>query len=286
METNYLSDVRDFMSRAGDLLAKDEAKYGLIYGITSRLMDNPKAYGTAVPWFCTLEEGTELRAVAIRTPPFKVLLAYFSGDPSSAAEHLAGAISEFSPIIPGTMGEKEIAEPFVENWCKEHGVSVEDKMAERVYRLDRVNDIIYAHGVFRPAAEMDKPLLVSWAHAFYDEVYAVASESEEAGDFAGRIDSKEVYVWEDGVTVSMAAKCLPTENGIGINTVYTPPELRGKGYATSCVAMLCKDILNSGCKFCTLYADLANPISNSIYRRIGFQEVCDTVMYTFSKAGI
>jgi predicted GNAT family acetyltransferase len=83
----------------------------------------------------------------------------------------------------------------------------------------------------------------------------------------------------------MAATTRPTENGIAISFVYTPPGLRRKGYATSCVAMLSKELLHTGYKFCTLYTDLSNPTSNSIYRKIGFEEVCDSVEYTFSALG-
>jgi predicted GNAT family acetyltransferase len=66
-----------------------------------------------------------------------------------------------------------------------------------------------------------------------------------------------------------------------VSGVYTPPELRCKGYATSCVAELSRNILQSGKKFCMLYTDLANPTSNSIYMKIGYWPVCDSVQHTF-----
>ena len=96
------------------------------------------------------------------------------------------------------------------------------------------------------------------------------------------VDTTKVYLWEDGIPVSMVAKTRPTKNGISIGLVYTPPEFRQKGYATSCVATLCKELLNSGYKFCMIYTDLANPVSNSIYQKIGFREVCDSVEFSFS----
>jgi hypothetical protein len=66
-----------------------------------------------------------------------------------------------------------------------------------------------------------------------------------------------------------------------VGGVYTPPELRNRGYATSCVAELSRNILQSGKEFCTLYTDLANPTSNSIYMKIGYKPVCDSVEYAF-----
>jgi predicted GNAT family acetyltransferase len=69
---------------------------------------------------------------------------------------------------------------------------------------------------------------------------------------------------------------------MAIGSVYTPAALRQHGYATSCVAGVCRAILKSGYAFCTLYTDLSNPTSNSIYMKIGFKPVCDSVQHTFS----
>jgi hypothetical protein len=35
---------------------------------------------------------------------------------------------------------------------------------------------------------------------------------------------------------------------------------------------------------CVLFTDLANPTSNAIYRRIGYQPVCDAVEIAFEPA--
>jgi len=63
--------------------------------------------------------------------------------------------------------------------------------------------------------------------------------------------------------------------------VYTPPYYREKGYATSCVAQISQIALEKGFTKCVLYTDLANPISNSIYQKIGYVPVCDSLMLKF-----
>ena len=68
---------------------------------------------------------------------------------------------------------------------------------------------------------------------------------------------------------------------MAINSVYTPKEYRQKGYATAVVAELSRTILNSGKKFCTLFTDLANPTSNSIYQKIGYKIEFDNIRYKF-----
>lgn len=285
MKVEFFSKSTEFLSRTGYLLISNEAKYGLIYGIAKRLVDNPHAYGKADPWFCTVRDEKELCAVAMRTPPHKVLLAYFSGDPVSLADVLIDSISEFSSSIPGVTGDLEIADPFAKHWCAKHKITIEGRMAQRVYKLEKINNIDFAPGKIRMALMGNKELVRQWAHSFHEDVFALASPNTPEDDITPKIEKRELYLWEDGVPVSMAAKGRPTENGITINSVYTPPELRRRGYATSCVAMLCKELLDSGYKFCMLYTDLANPTSNSIYKKIGFKEVCDSVEHSFSISG-
>ena len=285
MKTEYTTDVSSFLARAGDILARDEARYGLIYGITLRIVENPHFYGSDDPWFCTIEEGNELRAIAMRTPPFGVLLAHFLGDTVSIAKFLAENISHFSPVIPSAVGEGNLTDPFAENWCRLNNVEVVDRMSQFIYRLDNVNDVDLAPVKLRLAVQADSELVSEWSHAFHEEIFSSAGRTESEINLADSIENNDVFLWEDDKTVSMAAKSRSTRKGITVSGVYTPHEFRHKGYATSCVASLCKEILKSGYEFCTLYADAANPVSNSIYKKIGFREICDSVMYTFSKPG-
>jgi hypothetical protein len=63
--------------------------------------------------------------------------------------------------------------------------------------------------------------------------------------------------------------------------VYTPPELRGRGYASALTAYVSAEQLAAGRSFCFLYTDLANPTSNRIYVALGYERVCDSVEYAF-----
>lgn len=280
-----MTDAGSFLARTGDVIAKDEARYGLIFGIAHRLVENPHYYGPDDPWFFVLEEGAELRAISMRTPPFGVLLAHFSGNVAAAAMLLADSVSQFSPIIPSAVGESDITDPFAENWCCLNNVKVIDRMSLLMYRLVAVNDVKLAPGKLRLAGVDDGSLVAEWAHAFHDELYTSAGRNQPEVDLADRIVNNDVFLWEDDRPVSMAVTSRPTGKGISVSGVYTPPEHRQKGYATSCVASLCRKILDDGYEFCTLYTDAVNPVSNSIYKKIGFREICDSVMYTFSKPG-
>jgi uncharacterized protein len=71
-----------------------------------------------------------------------------------------------------------------------------------------------------------------------------------------------------------------------VNEVYTPPYFRGKGYASSCVVGLSDHMLESGYKSCSLFTDLNNPVSNSIYMKIGYKPICDYVNISFQKPDV
>src|SRR6202021_3212643 len=65
-----------------------------------------------------------------------------------------------------------------------------------------------------------------------------------------------------------------------LSGVYMPPEKRKNGYAAACVHALSKRLRDAGYR-CILYTDLANPTSNSIYRRIGYRAVAEVLRYRF-----
>ena len=75
---------------------------------------------------------------------------------------------------------------------------------------------------------------------------------------------------------------MPVHGMVRIGPVYTPPERRGRGYASAATAALSQRLLDAGAEEVLLYTDLANPVSNSIYQRIGYRPVEDRVVLAFS----
>ncbi|GAC1375090.1 MAG: hypothetical protein NVSMB32_18100 [Actinomycetota bacterium] len=90
-----------------------------------------------------------------------------------------------------------------------------------------------------------------------------------------------MYLWDNAGPVSMAATGGPTPHGGRVYAVYTPPEHRGRGYASACVAAVSQHMLNRGLRYCFLFTDLANPIANHIYQEIGYRPVAPFDWYRF-----
>jgi predicted GNAT family acetyltransferase len=93
-----------------------------------------------------------------------------------------------------------------------------------------------------------------------------------------------LVLWDDDGPASLAGFGGHTPNGIRIGPVYTPPERRGRGYASALVAELSAELLSQGRRFCFLYTDLADPTANRIYERIGYERVCESAEIAFEGA--
>jgi predicted GNAT family acetyltransferase len=91
-----------------------------------------------------------------------------------------------------------------------------------------------------------------------------------------------LWLWEvDGEPVSTAYLSPLAAQVSRVSGVYTPPDLRGRGYASACVATMSQRALDGGAVACMLYTDLANPTSNKIYQAIGYRPVADVQEWRF-----
>ena len=116
----------------------------------------------------------------------------------------------------------------------------------------------------------------SWEQAFCIDCHTpVFTLSENEERIRTRIGKDTHFIWEDGQPVSQAVYGRDTPNGAVVNWVYTPPQYRGHGYATSVVAELSKSLFDRGKLFCCLFADADNPASRSVYRKLGYYDVCE-----------
>jgi predicted GNAT family acetyltransferase len=69
--------------------------------------------------------------------------------------------------------------------------------------------------------------------------------------------------------------------GARVGPVYTPPESRRRGYAGAITAAISRRALDDGAPQVSLFTDLANPISNGVYQRLGYVPVEDRQILEF-----
>ena len=275
--------------------------------------DDPKAYLERVqPWFEQHEEslslafGLALRAAQKQTVQAQfwavlekdepLLVASFMRDYLSvsglivdhAAIRLVIQALQVEQIAPRSLnGAKQIMEVFVQQWNKlypEH--QFELSMPERMYVLHSVTlPEPRPAGVLRQVEPKDFDLVSVWVKDFYeDALNETVDQAQVFEEVMARALLGELWLWwVDDQPVSLVATSRPTRNGVAINSVYTPPELRGRGYASVAVAELSQRQLDQGRRFCVLFTDLLNPTSNKIYQAVGYRPLLDWSLYYLKK---
>ncbi len=269
-------DVHQFHHRAGPWLTEAEAENNLILGICSDLASRPERF-QAEPYLMSIENETGLAGAALMTPPRSLIL---TRAPGAAVELLAEHLIRIAAPVPGVLGPTAEANGFARRWVEKTGSPCRRGMSQRIYQCDRVELPVRGPGRLRAAVGDDLPLLAGWRRDFCREVGFGHGEDHRLS-VTNYHDDRRLFVWEHGRAVSMAAWAGETRNGQRLGMVYTPPNLRRRGYATSCVASLTQQLFDSGKTRCFLAADLANPTSNGIYRKIGYRPVCDSQTWHF-----
>jgi uncharacterized protein len=274
MNVRTLDDPTEFLEAASPLLLADEARHNLILGLAGTIRDTPGLYRERRLWL--VEDGGDVLGAALRTPPFNLVLA--QPRDGLALEKLAGGLDDAPPGVVGAVPE---VERFAELWSERRRV----RMRQGIYALERVRPVPAVPGAMRSATAADTPLLLEWLREFGAETGTDQDPDEERlaqiVEYRLATPGRGFGLWDDGGPVSLAGFGGSTPNGIRIGPVYTPPELRGRGYASALVAALSAELLAGGRRFCFLYTDLANPTSNRIYERIGYGRVCESAEIGF-----
>jgi predicted GNAT family acetyltransferase len=292
MQLTRYENAAEFLRRTRGPLEELEAVNGLIVGIAARVAEHPDYYGKYPVYLASVDEGARLIAAAVRTPPHRVILySALEADPEPLrliVNDLVAVGNDHdadSPVrrVAGVTGPSATALAFARIWTERTGQSFTRGMDQRIYELRQVHPPQGVPGHLRGARDDEFDLLSKWVYRFNVDCHLPALTEDEARETAGRLlTNGAIFFWEaDGAPVSMAGRGRSSSHGITVNMVYTPPELRGRGYASACVAALSRQLLDAGWQFCTLYTDLANPTSNDIYQRIGYRPVCDSNEYNF-----
>ena len=252
-------------------LAKRETANNLQLSVLDHVMTG--RYAGAILLAAEDEHG-DLAALLMRTPPFPLLVA--EGCHPEARERLLAWLLEHDRELPGMVGPLGPTRAAVAWWHEHGGRAMRLALHEGVYRLRRLRPAARAPGRMRTAEFGDRTLVLPWLRAFEEEAFGhVRGEPEESWASFHSGGVRRLYLWEDagGTVVSLAARSGRTPTGVRIGPVYTPPPLRGRGFAEALIAALSQRELDEGARQCFLYTDLANRTSNALYERVGYERV-------------
>ena len=276
---NHASEL---ISLSGTYLERNESENNLPIGLAYRLSEDPYYYTSALPLLLSILEQGRVVGVAVMTPPKKIILSRVDTDIQAAVVHLVDYLRGSGVRIPGVVGPAVEAQTFSDCWV-EGRVDVSAKLGKRmrVFEARTVANLSLSPGEMRFAHIGDHSLMARWIVGLSEAIGEPVSLESAKSRAEKLIKNQELYIWDNGGPVSIAGVSRPMKNGTTIGLVYTPPEYRGKGYATSCVSLLTQKLLADGYSFCSLYTDLSNPTSNSIYTKIGYVPVGDALAFDF-----
>ncbi|MCL2376217.1 MAG: GNAT family N-acetyltransferase [Defluviitaleaceae bacterium] len=285
MKFTLYDNAKAFHSNVYEVLLQSEAQNMLILGNLIIGYEGVDTFGWRDPanWvMATISNDGNIRLVALMTPPFGITL--YSADNAvdeTAIKYLIDGLIAAEIPVPAVVTEKTLAEAFAKTYCAAKGMSQSIAMSQRIYELRAVNPEISKIGHFRLAQEQDLAFLPFWLSDFYIAAGVNKLVDDDIDQYRHLLSGGNLYILENnGMAVSTAKITRRTLHTAGIGFVYTPPYLRGKGYASSVTAQISQICLDNGLN-CVLYTDLTNPTSNSIYQKIGYEPICDSLEIRF-----
>ncbi|MEP7288262.1 MAG: GNAT family N-acetyltransferase [Chloroflexota bacterium] len=278
MQITTCRTPESFLARTQAMLEQHEAVNNLMLGLAETIIRTPDRY---LAWYLfTVDDEAEIYIAALWTVPLNIIIHVANPNPQAItllARHLHDNYHKKAVAVPGVTGRVESVVAFADAWTALVGGTWQVKLHMRVYELRQVIPPVGIEGRLVQATSDHQAMIAEWIHAFHREALHSSMTLEEAAQIANRhIAQRDLYLWLVGdEPVSMAAQNRQTRHGAVIGLVYTPPEQRGHGYASAVVAGASQIALESGKAFCTLFTDLNNPTSNSIYQKIGYYPLED-----------
>ncbi|MFF8829220.1 GNAT family N-acetyltransferase [Streptomyces sp. NPDC015131] len=272
----FTGDAEEFHRHAGGYLAADPARSTALLTVADTVRRHGAGAlgaGSAAFGWWRADGGGPVAGAFVRTPPRAPLLGPM---PEEAAARLAGALrAAYTGDLPGVQGGEGPARAFAEAWTARGGTW---RAAHRT-RLFRLGDLTPPDpappGGARRATAADVPLAAGWMRAFAADI-GEDPTADRTPQVARRVADGVLYLWEvAGRAVSLAAHSPPVAGQSRVSPVYTPPALRGRGYAGALTAAVSRAALAAGAGQVLLFADVANPTSTALYQRLGYRPVGD-----------
>jgi GNAT superfamily N-acetyltransferase len=284
MAWTLTGNLDDYLATAGDFLRSRPVHNTIqLVALDSLRVHGPSAFGDVAPLFGWWRpEAGPVTAALMHTPPFPVLLTRL---PADSAGDLAGDLAGRGRELPGVNAERSDAEAFAAEWSRLTGAGWREFRRSRLFQLGQLTPPSPSPpGAARVATATDHDLLESWLAAFREELADLGGPGD--GMIEDRLSHGGLTLWEvGGAAVSLAGCSRPAEGVVRLGPVYTPPEYRGRGYGGAVTAAVSQAALDAGAAYEVLFTDLANPTSNALYQRLGYQPVEDRVVLKFEAQG-
>ena len=277
MTWRFTADLDAYRAATWSYLVAEPERYSVFLTVLAGLdRIGTGAYGEQLPVLGWWPASGPVRAAILQTPPRPMLITTLPGN--SAAE-LAAALAGQGTALSGVNGTDQDAGAIAEAWLDRTGVGGRIVQRQRLYRL---SDLIWPKprpaGSARIAGARDLEAVRELYSAFATET----GQDGAPGIAEDRLAAGQLMLWEDaGEPVALAGGSEIIEGVARVGPVYTPPDLRGRGYGGAVTAAVSELARSRGAESVILFTDLANPTSNALYARLGYRPVEDRVVLLF-----
>ena len=265
-------DPAEARAAAGTLLRARPVEHNVVL----TLLDDRAATGRPGRYWWATVDGT-VTGFVLRSP--REYYASIVPMEGPTVDALVDVVREDGTPLPGVIGEAATSARFAGRWTERTNTGAHPREGQRLYRLGALTEPTGVAGHLRPATPGDADVLTEWAAGFErDTDMPVPGDRREM--IEARIAGGRMWVWEDDDgPACMAVGTAAVEGVSRIGFVYTPDARRGRGYAAACVGRLSGHLLETEAEVCILFTQLANPTSNGIYRRLGYEAVGELLTY-------
>ena len=254
-------DLLEFIDFHLPALERNQVRHNLIIGLLSNARDRQDQD----LMFWTLGPPG---ACAIKTPGRALVLGELN---EAQCYRLAEETVELD--YPGVLGPDQSA-PLFKTRAEKLGLRFEGSIEQGISALAEPPAYPDVPGRSRRITTDDADRFADWMIKFAKEAsphdHLPSEELLRSSARAG-----QHWFWTvDDEPVSLAGIVRQTRDAAAIASVYTPPPHRNQGFAGAVVSTVVDQIFAGGRKTACLYTNLANPISNRCYEKVGFKRVC------------
>jgi len=269
-----------FLAAAAPVFARDEALASSYIAFATGLLRNPPTE-TETVYLATFAQGDLIGAAAMRG----LGGLWVGASDADAAVAFADDIfaQRWGPasVLQGVVGIRSACDAFAHRWRALTGRSHQMRVQLRNHKLTRVEPVPRPSGGARIATADDIDWVGAAQHDFIMEIQLPDDAARLRALVPRRIEQGKIRIWDDAGPVAFAGWSDAPPDAARIAPVYTPPHARGRGYATALVAELSQSLLDQGRQRLFLITDLGNPVSNSIYAKVGYRPQSELFHFDF-----
>jgi predicted GNAT family acetyltransferase len=268
-------NAADFLRVMQAPLEENEVVNSLMLGVALQYARHPERLKDQV-YYRSVHDATGLIAAVIHAQNHPLLAYQHRSDSTDAFSMIVADLYQSKIRPTGVNAPIKVAHKFAQLWQVVSGYQPEVHDRQRLYQCTRTTMIDLAEGELRAPHKKELTILIDWALQFSEIVGDALDEKTAEAMLRQRLEDGDLFVWSDGSQpVSMLMKNRAITHTIAISHVFTPVDLRGRGYATAAVHTLTRNLLTAGYHSVNLFTDVTNPTSNHLYQQIGFQPVTE-----------